>query len=75
MLAEDEVSAAIYAGDDRSDIGAFRRLRELREQGRLKTAVCVGVSSAEQPTELDEYADLTVDGPPGWLAVLRALAG
>jgi trehalose 6-phosphate phosphatase len=75
MLAEDGVSGAIYGGDDRSDIEAFRRLRQLREQGRLQTAVCVGVSSAEEPSELAEEADLTVDGPAGWLAVLRALAG
>jgi trehalose 6-phosphate phosphatase len=75
MLAEDGVSAAIYGGDDRTDIDAFRRLHELRDQGRLQTAVCVGVSSPEAPAELAEQADLTVDGPAGWLAVLRALAG
>jgi trehalose 6-phosphate phosphatase len=75
MLAEDGVSAAIYGGDDRTDIDAFARLRELRERGRLQTAVCVGVSSPEAPAELTEQADLTVDGPAGWLAVLRALAG
>jgi trehalose 6-phosphate phosphatase len=74
-LAEDGVKAAIYGGDDRTDIDAFRRLRELRDQGRLEAAVCVGVSSPEAPAELAELADLTVDGPAGWLAVLRALAG
>ena len=75
MLAEDGVNAAIYGGDDRTDVDAFRRLRELRDQGRLQTAVCVGVDSDEAPAELAEDADLTVDGPAGWLAVLRALAG
>jgi trehalose 6-phosphate phosphatase len=75
ILAEDGVSRAIYGGDDRTDLDAFRRLRELRDQGRLDTAVCVGVISAEAPTELAEQADITVDGPAGWLAVLRALAG
>ncbi len=75
MLAEDGVSAAIYGGDDRTDIHAFQRLRELRERGRLETAVCVGVDSEEAPAELAESADLMVDGPAGWLAVLRALAG
>ena len=75
MLAEDGVTAAIYGGDDRTDIDAFRRLRELRERGRLQSAVCVGVSSPEAPSELAEQADLTVDGPAGWLAVLRALSG
>ncbi len=75
LLAEDGISAAIYGGDDRTDVDAFRRLRDLLEKGRLQTAVCVGVASAEAPAELAEMADLTVDGPAGWLAVLRALAG
>ena len=39
--------AAAYAGDDRTDLDAFRRLRELREEGELETAVCVGVVSDE----------------------------
>jgi trehalose 6-phosphate phosphatase len=75
ILAEDGVTAAIYGGDDRTDVDAFRRLHDLRERGQLQSAVCVGVSSPEAPAELAELADLTVDGPAGWLAVLRALAG
>jgi trehalose 6-phosphate phosphatase len=75
MLAEGGIKAAIYAGDDRTDVDAFARLHELRDQGRLEAAACVGVLSAEAPSELAEQADLTVDGPAGWLAILRALAG
>ena len=45
LLAADGVTAAIYAGDDRTDLDAFRRLRELRDDGELETAVCVGVIS------------------------------
>jgi trehalose 6-phosphate phosphatase len=75
ILAEDGVSAAIYGGDDRTDLDAFARLREMRDQGTLHTAICVGVDSDEAPSELAESADLSVDGPAGWLAVLRALAG
>jgi trehalose 6-phosphate phosphatase len=74
LLAADEVSAAAYAGDDRTDLDAFRRLRELREAGELTTAVCVGIVSPEAPPELAEESDLTVDGPGGWLVVLEALA-
>jgi trehalose 6-phosphate phosphatase len=74
LLATDGVTAAIYAGDDRTDLDAFRRLRELREKGELESAVCVGVISAEAPPELAEEADLLVDGPAGWLALLEALA-
>lgn len=73
LLANDGVSSAIYAGDDRTDLDAFRRLRELRE-GELETAVCVGVTSDEAPAELVEESDLNVDGPEGWLTVLNILA-
>ncbi len=74
LLAADGLAAAVYAGDDRTDLDAFRRLRQLRESGELETAVCVGVLSAEGPAELAEEADLTVDGPGGWLALLETLA-
>lgn len=75
LLATDGVTAAIYAGDDRTDLDAFRRLRELRDEGSLEAAVCVGVVSPEAPPELAEEADLFVDGPGGWLAILEELAG
>jgi trehalose 6-phosphate phosphatase len=75
LLATDGVTAAVYAGDDRTDLDAFRRLRELSESGELETAVCVGVVSNEGPREIAEEADLTVGGPAGWLALLEALAG
>ena len=74
LLATDGVTAAVYAGDDRTDLDAFRRLRELSESGELEAAVCVGIVSAEGPREIAEEADLTVDGPAGWLALLEALA-
>lgn len=74
LLATDGVNAVVYAGDDRTDLDAFRRLRELHEEGDLVAAVCVGVVSDEGPSEIAEEADLTVDGPPGWLALLEGLA-
>ena len=73
LLAIDGVDRATYAGDDRTDLDAFRRLRELDQSGDLDTAVCVGVVSAEAPAELVEESDLTVDGPEGWLRILRWL--
>ncbi len=74
LLAIDGVDRATYAGDDRTDLDAFRRLRQLRASGELAAAVCVGVASAEAPAELAEEADLIVEGPPGWLAILEWLA-
>jgi trehalose 6-phosphate phosphatase len=75
LLAIDGVTAAVYAGDDRTDLDAFRRLRDLQGNGELELAVCVGILSAEGPPEIGEESDLQVDGPPGWLALLEALAG
>ncbi len=74
LLAADGIDAAVYAGDDRTDLDAFRRLRELREEGELEAAFCVGIVSAEAPPELAEESDLRVEGPEGWLAMLEALA-
>jgi trehalose 6-phosphate phosphatase len=74
LLADKRLDRAIYAGDDRTDLDAFRRLRQLREEGRLRTAICVGVLSAEAPAELAEESDLTVEGLEGWMAILEWLA-
>jgi trehalose 6-phosphate phosphatase len=74
LLADERLDRATYAGDDRTDLDAFRRLRQLREEDRLGAAVCVGVLSAEAPAELAEESDLTVAGLDGWLAILEWLA-
>jgi trehalose-phosphatase len=74
LLADERLDRATYAGDDRTDLDAFRRLRELREEGRLSAAVCVGVLSPEGPAELAEEGDVTVTGLDGWLEILRWLA-
>lgn len=75
LLADERLDRAAYAGDDRTDLDAFRRLRQLQEEGRLSAAVCVGVLSAEAPAELREESDVTVAGLEGWLAILEWLAG
>ncbi|MBS1861082.1 MAG: trehalose-phosphatase [Actinobacteria bacterium] len=74
LLAGDGIDRVVFAGDDRTDVDAFRRLGELREAGELVAAVRVGVLSAEGPPEIAEEADLTVEGPPGWLEMLAWLA-
>jgi trehalose 6-phosphate phosphatase len=74
LLAADGIAIAAYAGDDRTDLDAFRRLREMREAGRLETALCVGILSAEGPPELASEADRTVEGPQGWIEALEELA-
>jgi trehalose 6-phosphate phosphatase len=74
LIPAKPVRAALYAGDDRTDIDAFTALRTLREDGALDHVACVAVGSDESPPEVAESADLTVDGPEGFAAVLRALA-
>jgi len=74
LLAGEEIVAALFAGDDRTDLDAFRRLRDLREEGQLEAVLCVGVISPEAPPELTEECDLAVDGPDGWASLLEELA-
>lgn len=69
------VRAALFAGDDATDLDAFDVLSELREDGALDTAVCVGVRSDEGPPAIVERAELVVDGTPGFVQVLEVLAG
>ncbi|MFN2505732.1 MAG: trehalose-phosphatase [Acidimicrobiales bacterium] len=63
---------ACFFGDDQGDLEAFDALDRLA--GRGVTVLRVGVQSGEAPEELLDRADLVVDGPPGVLEVLRALA-
>jgi trehalose 6-phosphate phosphatase len=73
LLRDCDLDHAVYVGDDRTDIDAFRGLRELVDGGRLSGAVAVGVRSDETPGELETAADLLVDGPRGVRQLLTAL--
>jgi trehalose 6-phosphate phosphatase len=68
------VTRAAFAGDDRGDIPAFDALGALEEQGALERVVRIAVQSDEVPAALVERADLIVEGPPGLVEWLRALA-
>ncbi len=72
-LPEYLFTAALYVGDDTTDIDAFRALRELERSGVLRAAVCAAVSSEEAPAELVREADLTIDGTSGVRGLLEAL--
>jgi trehalose 6-phosphate phosphatase len=67
LVRETGVSRALYAGDDSTDVDAFRGL------GELEVAVRVAVSSAEAPAALIEAADLVVDGPNAVVELLGRL--
>jgi trehalose 6-phosphate phosphatase len=66
--------AALYGGDDVTDLDAFDALDALLDSGDLDAAVRVGVRSDEGPKAIVERADLVVDGVPGFTQVLSALS-
>jgi trehalose 6-phosphate phosphatase len=75
LLRTSDVDVALYAGDDHTDLDAFRTLRELVAAGELSHAVCIGVADEETPDAISAEADVVVDGPLGVRALLEALAG
>ncbi|HYN91010.1 MAG TPA: trehalose-phosphatase [Thermoleophilaceae bacterium] len=66
--------AALFGGDDVTDLDGFSALTGLVDEGRLDAAVRVGVRSDEGPPEIVERADLVVDGVDGFRRVLQILA-
>ena len=68
-----DVDVALYVGDDATDVDAFRGLTQLVDEGRLKRAIRVGVSSAETPSAVSEEADLIVEGTDGVRELLAVL--
>jgi trehalose 6-phosphate phosphatase len=74
LLAGQPIQRALFAGDDRTDLDAFRALRSLVSAGGLVAAVCIGIGSAEGPAELSQQADAVVGGTEEFLGALRALS-
>ena len=74
LLGRADVRAAMFGGDDTTDLDAFHALAELAAAGELDCVVRVGVSSDEGPPEIVERADLVVDGVRGFARVLSTLA-
>jgi trehalose 6-phosphate phosphatase len=67
LLGEHELSRALYAGDDTTDLDAFAALDS------LDVAVRVAVSSSEGPGELAARADVVVASPEEVVELLRRL--
>jgi trehalose 6-phosphate phosphatase len=67
LLSERDLTRALYAGDDTTDLDAFGAL------DGLELGVRVAVSSAEGPPELRDRADVVVGGPSAFLELLRGL--
>lgn len=67
LLDAEGLTRALYAGDDDTDLDAFRSL------DGLEVAVRVAVVSEEAPTDLGLAADLLLGGPDELLELLRQL--
>jgi trehalose 6-phosphate phosphatase len=69
LVRRHDLGAAMFAGDDATDIDAFDAL------DALPAAVRIGVRSDEGPPAIVERADIVVDGTEGVSEVLAVLAG
>jgi trehalose 6-phosphate phosphatase len=67
LLAEHGLDRALYAGDDTTDLDAFRALEG------LELGVRIAVASAEGPSELKRTADVVVGSPGELLELLKRL--
>ena len=67
LLEGRSLERALYAGDDTTDLDAFRALDS------LEIAVRIAVASGEAPPGLREAADLVVESPKDVLTILKTL--
>lgn len=74
LLHDVDLAAAVYVGDDLTDVDAFRGLDELNATGGIAHVLKVGVRSDEGPPQLEAEADVMVDGTDGVRELLQALA-
>ena len=75
LVERSGVKAALFGGDDATDLDAFAALDTLVGDGALDAGVKIGVHSSEGPAAIVEQADHVVDGTDGFIAVLEALVG
>jgi trehalose 6-phosphate phosphatase len=69
LVERSGASRGLYAGDDTTDLDAFRGLAG----AGLEHAVRIAVASAEGPRALQEAADMVVSGPDELVEVLKVL--
>jgi trehalose 6-phosphate phosphatase len=73
LVTRSRARAALYGGDDATDLDAFSEFDALLSERVLEAAVRVGVRSDEGPAAIIERADLVVDGVDGFSRVLAVL--
>jgi trehalose 6-phosphate phosphatase len=69
LVERSGASRALYAGDDTTDLDAFRGL----DDAGLSQSVRIAVASDEGPRELAQAADLVISGPDELVELLRVL--
>jgi trehalose 6-phosphate phosphatase len=67
LLEQRGLRRALYAGDDTTDLDAFRGL------DGLEVSVRIAVASAEGPPQLRDAADIVVESPAELVELLRGL--
>jgi trehalose-phosphatase len=67
LLDQRGLERALYAGDDTTDLDAFRALEG------LKLGICVAILSSEAPPGLAEAADIVLAGPDDLAELLTVL--
>jgi len=73
LIRQAGVRAALYAGDDLTDLDAFHALASLSEAGELDYGLRVAVHSQDGPAELELAADLVVEETEGFHRLLASL--
>jgi trehalose 6-phosphate phosphatase len=74
LIEDQELKGIIFLGDDLTDVDAFKEIRKATSNG-VVDGLAIAVNSPEvRPIVLDE-ADVLVEGVPGVVALLTALAG
>jgi len=72
LIRQRKIKGAIYLGDDRTDIDAFRALRRLTEAGVCQ-GIAIAVLSPETPPELAAEADIALASIADAPGILRWL--
>jgi trehalose 6-phosphate phosphatase len=71
LAQERAARSVLFSGDDLGDLTAFAAIRRLRADG---IPGCAVASASTETPQVADAADLVVDGPPGIVRLLSALA-
>jgi trehalose 6-phosphate phosphatase len=71
LAAERGAKSVLFCGDDLGDLAAFAAVRTMRAEG---IPGCTVASASPEAQPVADDADLVVDGPPGIVAFLTAIA-